>query len=86
MSNYTDKTTGNPALEDFPSALEQALHKGAQAMLQFAIELEVQQYIGWTRFNAFSHRITGSTKLKSADGKQRRALRGETLISLQGGS
>lgn len=45
MSNYTDKPTGNPALEDFPSALEQALHKGAQAMLQLAIELEVQQYI-----------------------------------------
>lgn len=45
MGNYTDKPTGNPALEDFPSALEQALHKGAQAMLQLAIELEVQQYI-----------------------------------------
>ncbi len=45
MSNYTDKTTANPALEDFASALEQILHKGAQDMLQLAIEIEVQQYI-----------------------------------------
>lgn len=44
MSNYTDKTTVNPALEDFASALEQILHKGAQDMLQLAIEIEVQQY------------------------------------------
>lgn len=44
MSNYTDKTTANPALEDFASALEQVLHKGAQDMLQVAIEIEVQQY------------------------------------------
>lgn len=45
MSNYTDKSTANPALEDFASALEQVLHKGAQDMLQLAIEIEVQQYI-----------------------------------------
>jgi hypothetical protein len=32
-------------LEDFPSALEEVLHKGAQKMLQVAIEIEVQQYI-----------------------------------------
>jgi len=45
LSDYTDKTTANPALEDFASALEQILHKGAQDMLQLAIEIEVQQYI-----------------------------------------
>mgnify|MGYP000883703018 CR=1 FL=1 len=45
MSNCTDKSTGNPALEDFASALEQALRKGAQDMLQLAIDLEVQEYI-----------------------------------------
>jgi len=42
MSNYTNKSTGNPALEDFSSALEQVLHKGAQDMLQVAIDFEVQ--------------------------------------------
>jgi hypothetical protein len=43
--------------------------------------------LGWTRFNAFSRRITGSAKLESADGKQRRwVLRKETQISLQGGN
>lgn len=45
MSNYTDKTTATPALGDFASALEEVLHKGAQKMLQVAIEIEVQQYI-----------------------------------------
>jgi len=30
------------ALEDFASALEQVLHKGAQDMLQVAIEIESQ--------------------------------------------
>lgn len=45
MSNYTDKTTATPTLGDFASALEEVLHKGAQKMLQVAIEIEVQQYI-----------------------------------------
>jgi len=45
LSNYTDKTTATPALGDFASALEEVLHKGAQKMLQVAIEIEVQQYI-----------------------------------------
>jgi len=44
LSNYTDKTTATPALGDFASALEEVLHKGAQKMLQVAIEIEVQQY------------------------------------------
>jgi len=44
LGNYTDKTTANPAPGDFSSALEQILHKGAQDMLQLAIEIEVQQY------------------------------------------
>jgi transposase-like protein len=45
LSNYTDKTTATPTLGDFASALEEVLHKGAQKMLQVAIEIEVQQYI-----------------------------------------
>jgi len=45
LSNYTDKTTATPAPGDFASALEEILHKGAQKMLQVAIEIEVQQYI-----------------------------------------
>lgn len=45
MSNYTDKTAATPALGDFASALEEVLHKGAQEMLQVAVEIEVQQYI-----------------------------------------
>jgi len=45
LSNYTDKTAATPALGDFASALEEVLHKGAQKMLQVAIEIEVQQYI-----------------------------------------
>jgi transposase-like protein len=45
LGNYTDKTTANPAPGDFSSALEQILHKGAQDMLQLAVEIEVQQYI-----------------------------------------